>query len=59
MFESTGKTVKRLVCPVMSDSKGIVLCQEANCAAAYPCTGISESTWACAFIDGPGPEPTR
>lgn len=52
MFESTGRTVKRLVCPVMSDSKGMVLCQEANCAAAYPCAGIGESTWACAFIDG-------
>ena len=59
MFESTGRTVKRLVCPVMSDSKGMVLCQEANCAAAYPCAGIGESTWACTFIDGPDPEPKR
>jgi len=42
MFNSTGRTVQRLVCPVMSDSKGKVLCQEANCAAAsnnpYPFT---------------------
>jgi hypothetical protein len=56
MFESTGRTVTRLVCPVMSDSKGKVLCQEANCAAAYPCTGTGENTWACAFIDGPDPK---
>ena len=53
MFNSTGRTVPRLVCPVMSDSRGKVLCQEANCAAAYPCTGTGENTWACAFIDGP------
>ncbi len=59
MFESTGRTAKRLICPVMSDSKGMVLCQEANCVAAYPCIWISESTWSCAFIDGPDPAPER
>jgi hypothetical protein len=59
MFKSTGRTVKRLVCPVMSDSKGMVLCQEANCAAAYPCPETGEPAWACAFIDGPGPAPKR
>ncbi len=59
MFESTGRTSKRLICPFMSDSKGMILCQEANCAAAYPCAGIGESTWACAVIDGPGPQPER
>ncbi len=54
MFNSTGRTIQRLVCPVMSDSKGKVLCQEANCAAAYPVPENGYAAWACSFIDGPG-----
>ncbi len=38
----------------MSDSKGKVLCQEANCAAAYPLPEIGNAAWGCSFIDGSG-----
>ncbi len=55
MFNSTGRTVQRLVCPVMSDSKGKVLCQEANCAAAYAVPVYGNLAWACTFIDGAAP----
>lgn len=39
---------------VMSDSKGKVLCQEANCAAAYPLPEIGNAAWGGSFIDGSG-----
>jgi len=54
--DNNGQMSERKICPVMSDSRGRILCQGRNCYAAYPQILISETFWFCKIIDGPGPE---
>jgi len=53
--EDDGCMSERRICPVMSDSRGIVLCQGKNCAAAFSCTIGGEVLWGCAFLAGDHP----
>jgi len=48
--EPDGRMSRRAICPAMSDSRGIVLCQGKNCAAAYPIREGEKTTWACRLI---------
>jgi hypothetical protein len=54
-LESKGQMSERKICPIMSDSRGRVLCQGRNCYAAYPQVLMTETLWFCRIIDGPGP----
>jgi len=57
--ETEGGTMSdRKICPLMSDSRGVVLCQGKNCAAAYPRTLMGETLWYCEMIEG-HPNETR
>jgi hypothetical protein len=51
----TGRMSTRKICPVMSDSRGRVLCQGCNCYSAYPRLLMGETLWFCTIIDGPEP----
>jgi hypothetical protein len=44
------------VCPVMSDSQGMVYCLRSDCYAAYPRSLMGEVLWFCELIDGPNPD---
>ena len=50
---------ERTICPVMSDSKGKILCQGKGCYAAYPRNLMGETLWFCTIIDGPCPVPVQ
>jgi len=51
--ENEGGTMsERKICPLMSDSRRVVLCQGKNCAAAYPRTFMGETLWYCELIEG-------
>ena len=45
----------RKICPVMSDSRGVVMCQGMQCAAAYTRQLQGETRWYCIMVDGPDP----
>jgi hypothetical protein len=53
--DNNGQMSERKICPIMSDSRGRILCQGCNCYAAYPQVLMSETLWFCTIIDGPGP----
>ena len=53
-LDNNGQMVDRKICPIMSDSRGRVMCQGLNCYAAYPRVLMSETLWFCTIIDGPG-----
>jgi hypothetical protein len=45
------------ICPIMSEPRGMVLCQGKNCAAACPRNCAGETYWFCEIIEGhQGPE---
>ncbi len=50
-----GKMGTRKICPVMSDSRGKVLCQGKNCTAAYPRHLMGDTLWYCEIIEGHPP----
>ena len=54
-LDNNGQMSDRKICPIMSDSRGRILCQGLNCYAAYPQVLMSETLWFCTIIDGPGP----
>ena len=47
--------VDRKICPIMSDSRGMILCQGKHCYAAYLKIVEGNADWFCALIDGPDP----
>ncbi|MDO9035869.1 MAG: hypothetical protein Q7U51_11775 [Methanoregula sp.] len=51
----TGHMSERKICPIISDSRGSVLCQGRNCYAAYLRILMAETCWFCTIIDGPDP----
>ncbi|MDI9633611.1 MAG: hypothetical protein QFX32_06090 [Methanolinea sp.] len=51
-----GTMSPRRICPLMSDSRGIVLCQGKNCAAAYSVRARDGEAWYCAILED---EPRR
>ena len=53
-LDNNGQMIDRKICPIMSDSRGRILCQGLNCYAAYPQVLMSETFWFCTIIDGPG-----
>ncbi len=53
--KDNGCMSERRICPVMSDSRGIVLCQGKNCAAAFSRTIGGEVLWDCVFLAGDRP----
>jgi hypothetical protein len=54
-LDNNGQMNERKICPVMSDSRGRVMCQGCNCYAAYPQVLMAETFWFCTIIDGPAP----
>ena len=50
---------ERKICPIMSEAKGIVLCQGKNCAAAYPRILMGGTFWYCELIEGHPPRSGR
>ena len=53
--DQTGQMDVRKICPIISDSRGRILCQGRNCYAAYPRVLMGETLWFCTIIDGPPP----
>jgi len=49
----------RKICPIMSEPRGIVLCQGKNCAAAYSRNLKGEVFWFCEIIEGHPPQSGR
>jgi len=47
-----GTMTERKICPIMSDSRGIIYCQGKHCAAAYPRRLVGETFWICEIIEG-------
>lgn len=50
--QEDGTMIERKICPVMSDSRGMVLCQGRNCAAAYSRELMAGTFWCCRIIEG-------
>jgi len=50
--QADGTMSVRKICPIMSDSRGIIYCQGKNCAAAYPVSLMGEIFWVCELIEG-------
>jgi hypothetical protein len=40
------------ICPIMSEPRGMVLCQGRNCTAACPRSIDGETYWFCEIIEG-------
>jgi hypothetical protein len=40
------------ICLIMSEPRGMVLCQGKNCSAACPRTIVGETYWFCEIIEG-------
>lgn len=53
-----GRMTGRKICPIMSEARGIVLCQGKNCAAAYPRRLMGGTCWFCELIEGHLPRET-
>jgi hypothetical protein len=53
--QENGHMTDRKICPIMSEPRGIVLCQGKNCAAAYPRNLKGEVFWFCELIEGHPP----
>ncbi|MDD1710345.1 MAG: hypothetical protein LUQ37_05490 [Methanoregulaceae archaeon] len=50
--EEDGWTAGQKICPIMSEPRGMVLCQGKHCAAAYPRNLAGETYWFCEIIEG-------
>jgi hypothetical protein len=57
--QENGHMTDRKICPIMSEPRGIVLCQGKNCAAAYPRNLKGEVFWFCELIEGHPPQSGR
>ena len=44
--------VGQKICPLMSESRGMVLCQGKHCAAAYARNLAGETCWFCEIFEG-------
>jgi hypothetical protein len=47
-----GRMSVRKICPIMSDARGMILCQGRNCAAASRHRPGDDTSWYCRLIDG-------
>ena len=50
--EGDGWTAGQKICPIMSEPRGMVLCQGKHCAAAYTRNLGGETCWFCEIIEG-------
>ena len=50
--ENDGRITGQKICPIMSQPRGIVLCQGKYCAAAYARNLGGETCWFCEIIEG-------
>jgi hypothetical protein len=47
-----GRMIGQRICPIISEPRGMVLCQGKNCSAACPRTIAGETYWFCEIIEG-------